>query len=93
MNTRKFKIICNGQFIGFIFISDSNPRFPKCKVATIWPFNRQGNWTTDDLELVGQRSITDIYELNTSDEGIQNDLFERAEIDRNECRNFEIIPY
>lgn len=93
MNTRKFKIICNGQFIGFIFISDSNPRFPNCKVATIWPFNRQGNWTTGDLELVGLRSITDIYELQTSDEGIQNDLIARAEIDSNDCRSFEIIPY
>lgn len=93
MNTRKFKIICNGQFIGFIFISDSNPRFPNCKVATIWPFNRQGNWTAGDLELVGQRSITDIYELQTIDEGIQNDLIARAEIDRNVFRSFEIIPY
>lgn len=93
MNTRKFKIICNDQFIGFTFISDSNPRFPNCKVATIWPFNRQGNWTTGDLELVGQRSITDIYELETSDEEIQNDLIVRADIDRNDCRSFEIIPY
>ena len=93
MNTRKFKLICNGQFVGFFFISDNNPRFPNCKVATIWPFTRQGNWTTGDLELVGQRSITDIYELQISDEIIQNDLIGRAGIDRTECNTFDIIPY
>jgi hypothetical protein len=93
MNTRKFKIICEGQFIGFIFLSDNNPRFPNCKVATIWPFSRQGNWTTGDLELVGQRSITDMYDLQTTDIEIQNDLLIRAEINRNSCNSFEIVQY
>lgn len=93
MNTRKFKMLCDRQFIGFIFISDNNPRFPDCKVATIWPFQRQGNWTTGDLELVGQRTITDIYDTRTTDEEIQNDLIRRANINRDACKNFQIIPY
>ena len=73
MNTRKFKILCDGQFIGFIFISDNNPNFPNCKVGIIWPFERRGNWTTNDLELIGQQQITDLYPTDTSDEDIQND--------------------
>jgi hypothetical protein len=93
MNTRKFKILCDSLFIGFIFISDNNPRFANCKVATIWPFDRQGSWTEGDLELVGQRTITDIYDLLATDEEIQNDLIGRANINRNDCRTFQIVNY
>ena len=93
MNTRKFKIICDGQFIGYIFISDNNPRFPNCIVATISTFESRGNWNEGDLELVGQRTITDIYDTNTTDNEIQNDLLIRANINREECNNFQIINY
>jgi hypothetical protein len=93
MTTRKFKIICNRLSIGFIFISDNNPLFPNCIVATIWPFERQGNWTTGDLELVVQRTITDIYNTGTTDELIKNDLMERANISIDSCHNFEIMSY
>lgn len=93
MNTRKFKILCDGQFLGFIFISDNNPRFPNCKVATICPFTKQGSWTTDDLELVGQNSITDFYDLKTTDENVQNDLIVRTNINLEECGNSQIIVY
>jgi hypothetical protein len=93
MITRKFRINCDGQFIGIILLSDNNPRFPNCKVATIWPFSKQGNWTTGDLELVGQRSITDIYDLQTTDDEILNDLIIRIGINREGCRNFDIVLY
>jgi hypothetical protein len=93
MNTRKFKIISDGQFIGFIFISDKNPRFPNCIVATISPFERRGNWNEGDLELVGQRTITDIYDTSTTDNEIQNDLLNRANINQEECNNFQLINY
>ena len=93
MNTRKFKILFDGQFIGFIFISDNNPRFPNCKVATIWPFERRGTWTEGDLELVGQQQITDLYDINTSDDDIKGDLVQRSNINPDDCRNFEIVEY
>jgi hypothetical protein len=93
MDTRKFKILCDGQFIGFIFISDNNPRFPNLVIATIWPFEKRGNWQVGDLELVGQRTINDIYDIGTIDSDIQNDLIRRANIDRDSCSNFQIILY
>jgi hypothetical protein len=93
MDSRKYKILCDGQFIGFIFISDKNPKFPNCIVATIWPFEKRGNWTLGDLELVGQRNITDIYSLGTFDEEIQDDLLQRANINRQSCNNFQIVSY
>lgn len=93
MNTRKYKILCDGLFIGFIFISDSNPRFPNCIVATIWPFERQGKWTAGDLKLVGQRAIIDLYEMGTNDEEIQNDLTKRANFSHDTCKKFETIAY
>jgi len=93
MNTRKFKLLCEGQFLGFIFIADNNPRFPNCKVASIWPFQRQGSWTAGDLELVGQSLITDIYDLQTTDEEVQDDLIEQARINRDACRTFQIVNY
>mgnify|MGYP006919533278 CR=1 FL=1 len=93
INTRKFKLLCDDQFVGFISIADNNPRFPNCKVASIWPFQRQGSWTAGDLELVGQSLITDIYDLQTSDGEIQNNLIEQARIDRDACRTFQIVHY
>jgi len=93
MNVRKFKILCDGQFNGFIFISDNHPKFPKCKVATIWPFERRGNWTTGDLELVGQQQITDLYDISTTDNQIKTDLVERSSINPNDCVNFNIEEY
>ena len=91
MNTRKFQLLCNGQFIGFIFISDNNPR--SCKVALIWPFQRQGSWTAEDLKLVGQSLIIDFYDLQTTDEEIQNNLIKQAKIARDDCSTFQIINY
>ena len=93
MNTRRFKILCNGSFIGFIFISDSNPKFPKSKVATIAPFEKQGSWNEDDLELVGQRTITNIYDIITTDKDIQHDLLQRANVNPADCVNFQILEY
>ena len=93
MNTRKFKIICDGQFIGFIFISDNHQNFPNCIVATIYPFEKRGNWNVGDLELVGQRTITDIYAQNTSDDSIQNDLIARTTFNIDDCADLQIITY
>ncbi|NLL27701.1 MAG: hypothetical protein GX259_02800 [Bacteroidales bacterium] len=93
MNTRKFKLLCDGQLIGFIFITDNNHRFPNCKVASIWPFQRQGSWTAGDLELAGQSLITDIYDLQTTDEEIQYNLIRQARIDCDACRTFQIVNY
>ena len=93
MATEKFKILCNGHFIGFLFISADNQRFPNLKVATIWPFEKRGSWTIDDLEIVGQEHITDIYEINTSDEEIKNHLIQRTKINPKECNSFEIVRY
>ena len=93
MNTRKFKIIADGQFRGFIFFSDNNPHFPNCKVATIWPFDRIGNWEDDDLEIIGQRNITDLYQINIEEDVIINQLIERANINRGDFQQFQIIPF
>lgn len=43
MNTIKFKIICDGLFVGFIFITENNLILPLNKIGTIWPFKRQTN--------------------------------------------------
>jgi hypothetical protein len=93
MSTRKFKIICDGQFIGFIFISGNNSKFPNYIVATISPYERRGNWNEGDLELVGQRTITDIYDINTTVNEIQNDLLNRATINQGKCIDFQLINY
>lgn len=87
MNTRKFKMLCDGQFVGFIFITDNNPNIPNQKLATIWPFERQGSWTTDDLELTGRRHIIDVFSLTRTDEQIQEDLINRTNL-RDGCRTF-----
>ena len=93
MHTRKIKILCDGQFIGFIFIADTNPRFPDCIVGTIWPFERRGTWSVGDLELEGLRTITDIYNVNSTDEEIKMDLLRQANINPDGCRNFQTVLY
>jgi hypothetical protein len=93
MKTRKFKMLCNGQFIGFIFIGDNHPNFQNCKIGSVWPFERRGTWTNGDLELVGLNLITDIFNSNVSDEEIQKELLKRAKIDPTTCKDFRIEPY
>lgn len=89
MNTRKFKMLCDGQFVGFIFITDNNPKFPGHKLATIWPFERQGSWTEGDIELTGRKHIIDVFSLDKTDEEIQTDLINRTEV-RDKCGNFTV---
>ncbi len=93
MNTRKFKILCDGDSIGFIFISDDHPTFPNCKAATIWPFELRGTWTANDLELVGHQLITDIFEIDTSDDEVKDNLVQRSNINPDNCNNFIIMEY
>lgn len=89
MNTRKFKMLCDGQFVGFIFITDNNPNVPGHKLATIWPFERRGSWTTGDIELTGRRHIIDVFPLTMTDEQIQEDLINRTNV-RDNCRTFTV---
>lgn len=92
MNTRKFKMYCDGQFVGFIFIADNNPNIPNFKIGTIWPFERQGTWATGDLELIGRRHINDVFPLETTDEQVQENLIDRTTV-RNNCRTFAVEEY
>lgn len=84
-------MLCDEQFVGFIFITDNNPNAPGYKLATIWPFERKESWTTGDIELTGRRHIIDVFPLTMTDEQIQNDLFIRTEV-RGNCRTFTITP-
>ena len=84
-------MLCDGQFVGFIFITDNNPNVPGTKLATIWPFERKGSWTTGDIELTGRKHIIDVFPLTMTDEQIQNNLINRTEVCGN-CRTFTIIP-
>ncbi len=91
MNTRKFKMLCNGQFVGFIFITDNNPSVPGHKLATIWPFEKKGSWTTGDIELTGRRHIIDVFPVTMTDEQIQIDLIYRTNVP-GDCPTFTITP-
>ena len=90
MKTVSYKLTCNGELLAFIFISEKHPDFPNCKVGIIFPFVRQGNWTTGDLELAGKKLINDIYNTSTTDEEIQKSLISRADLTSNVCDNFKI---
>ncbi len=92
MNTRKFKMLCDGQFVGFIFITDNNLNFPGSKLATIWPFERKGNWTIGDIELTGRKHIIDAFPLTMTDEEIQVDLIKRTNV-RDNCKTFTVDKY
>ncbi|MFW6247416.1 MAG: hypothetical protein ACOC22_04585 [bacterium] len=89
MNTQKFKMLCDGQFVGFIFITDKNPKVPGFKLATIWPLEKQGSWTTGDLELTGRKHIVDAFPIEMTDEQIQENLIKRTNI-RNNCTTFSV---
>lgn len=90
MNTRKFKIIGDGQLIGFILICDNNPNFENCKIGSILRFQTKGEWTENNLEFIGDNLITDLFIINTSDADIQNILIERARISKGDFTNFVI---
>ena len=92
MNTRKFKMFCSNQFIGFIFINDSHPRFPGYTVGTIWPIQRTGNWNTNDLELVANQHLTELFHGNLTEEEIKDELVDRVGI-RENCDNFYTEQY
>lgn len=92
MNTRKYKMLCDGQFVGFIFITDNNPIVPEGKLATIWPFEKYGNWTTDDIEVIGHQYIMDVFPSAKTDEQIQEDLISRSSVFDN-CGTFIIDQY
>lgn len=74
MKTRKFRLFKNGHLIGLIFISDNHPNFPNCKVGTILPFKIEGHWTNNDLKIIGQDMVTDIFDIEITDETVKLDL-------------------
>lgn len=93
MNTRKFKMYCDGRFGGFIFINDNNPQMAGHILATIWPFeDTEGSWTENDLEIISRRYITDIFIQGTSDDEIKENLIARTTLRAN-CRNFTVQQY
>lgn len=85
-------MICDGQFVGFIFIADSNSNNPGLKIGTIWPFTRSGSWTTDDLELIGRQHINDLLPSTTTDQELQENLINRTLV-RNNCKSFIVNQY
>lgn len=81
----KFKIYCDGQFLGFVFINDTPRGLPEYKIGTIWPFTRQGTWELNDLELIVGAMITDIFPQVKTEQEIYHDLIARAGINRDRC--------
>ena len=79
METRKFQLLSKGQIIGLVFISDNHPSFPNCKVGTILPIKKEGTWTNNDLSIIGQNTVTDIFELPISDEEVKLELASRVD--------------
>lgn len=97
MNTLKIKVICDGHIIGLIMITRNNPNFANYVVGTIVPITRQGEWNVGDLTLVFGQQISDIYQhsipIDQSNEEIINDLLSKANINRANCKNFQLTPY
>jgi hypothetical protein len=92
MNSKKFQILCNGEFIGYIFISNNHHSFPNLKIATIWTVIRKGSLENGFISLEFKDPITDIYDIHDVDEFIQNDLLDKAKISKYNCiGNFKII--
>jgi hypothetical protein len=87
MNARKFKIICNGKFRGFIFISDYQGNY-ECKIGTIAPFSLETN-DEGESEIIGLQHTINIYLPEISDEQIKIDLIERVIFDN--CLKMEIV--
>jgi hypothetical protein len=79
METRKFQLFQKGHIIGLIFISDNHPNFPNCKVGTILPFKIEGEWTNNDLKIIGQDTVTDIFELDITDDTVKQELANRID--------------
>ncbi|MCF8409079.1 MAG: hypothetical protein K9G36_08915 [Crocinitomicaceae bacterium] len=93
MNTRKFKIYCDGRFGGFIFINDNNPQMAGYILATIWPFEDAiGSWTENDLEIISRQYITDVFNQGTYDDEIKEILIARTTL-RTNCSNFIVQQY
>lgn len=91
MNTRRYKVIGNGNLIGFILICDDNPNFHNCKIGSIFKFNLRGVWTEDSLEFIGNNLINDLFEISIPDEEIRQILLARAGINKNDFTNFNVI--
>jgi len=88
MSARKFRIICNEKFQGFIFISDYQRNY-ECKIGTIAPFSLEINHEGES-EITGLKHITEIYLPEISDEHIKVDLIRKVTF--NNCLKMEIIP-
>ena len=93
MNTRKFKILCNGQLNGIIIISEEENLFPNCRVATIIYVNREGDWSENNLEIAFQESISLFFCNSETDEEIQHDLIKETNINQHYYRNFQILNF
>ncbi len=91
MNTRRYKVIGNGNLIGFILICDDNPNYDNCKIGSIFKFHITGEWTDNNLEFIGNNLINDLFKTNISDEEIQKFLLSRAGISKDDYNNFDII--
>lgn len=91
MNTRRYKVIGNGNLIGFIMICDDNPNFYNCKIGSIFKFEIIGKWTDNNLEFIGNNLINDLFKTKNSDEEIQKHLLAKASITKEDYNNFEIV--
>lgn len=72
-------MILKGQITGLVFISDNHPNYPNFKVGSILPFSRNGEWAENEIEVIGQEPLIDIFEINKSDNEIKMDLASRVE--------------
>ncbi len=88
MNVRKFKIICDGRFRGFIFISDYQGNYA-CKTGTIAPFELRVD-DNGDTEFIGLDHIIDLYLPETLDDDIKTNLLRRVNF--NNCTKLDLLP-
>ena len=91
MKTRRYKVIGNGNLIGFIMICDDNPNFNNCKIGSIFKFEISGKWTDNNMEFIGNNLINDLFKTEISDEEIQKYLLTKASITKEDYNNFEIV--
>ena len=91
MNTRRYKVVGNGNLIGFILICDDNPNFYNCKIGSIIKFNLSGEWTEDNLVLIANNLINDLFSIDVSDEEIHSLLLNKAGLNKENYINFNII--
>jgi len=76
MNTRVYRVFCEGSEIGRLFVTDDNPAFPNHTLATLWIIIKTGQWELGTLELNASRSFTNIFPIGrfTDDEIAQEML-------------------